>query len=74
MPQAQADKRSREALNRFVAGESTHISHLTSRTLVCDLRHALEKQGYSAKSCQADRGTQWVTPKRTICGSVLTVV
>ena len=30
------------------------------------------KQGYSAKSCHGDRGTQWVTRKRTICGSVLT--
>ena len=50
-----------------------HISHLTSRALACDLRYTLEKQGYSAKSCQGDRGTPWVTPKKTICGSVLTV-
>ncbi len=31
------------------------------------------KQGYSAKLCQADRGTQWVTRKTTNCGLVLTV-
>ncbi len=31
------------------------------------------KQGYSAKLCQADRGTQWVTRKTSNCGLVLTV-
>jgi len=45
----------------FVGIEEARISHLTSRTLARDFRKPLEKQVYSAKSCHADRGTQWVT-------------
>ena len=50
----------------------TRISQMTSPVLACDLRYTLEKQGCSAKLCQADRGTQWVTAKTRICVSVLT--
>jgi hypothetical protein len=50
----------------------SHISQMTLRTLACDLRQPLEKQGCSANSCHADRGTRWVTAKTRTCGSVLT--
>jgi len=48
------------------------ISQIVSPVLACDLRYTLEKQRCSAKACHADRGTQWVTAKTRICGSVLT--
>ena len=50
----------------------TRISHLTSHTLARDLRQTLENQGCGRSTCQGDRGTQWVTRKTIICGSVLT--
>jgi hypothetical protein len=58
-------------LNADVIG-LPRISHLTSHTLARDLRQTLEKQSCGRSTCQDDRGTQWVTPKRTICGSVST--
>ena len=48
------------------------ISQMTSLASACDLRHTPEKQGFAAKMCQGDRGTQWVTRRTRICGSVLT--
>ena len=45
---------------------------MTSFALARDLRYTPAKQGYSANSCHADRGTRWVTPKTTICGLVST--
>jgi len=48
------------------------ISQLTSRALARDLRLILGKQGFGRSTCHGDRETRWVTPKRTICVSVLT--
>jgi len=51
----------------------TRIPQMTFFSPARDLRQAPEKQGCSANSCHAHRGTQWVTAKLTICESVLTV-
>jgi hypothetical protein len=50
------------------------ISQMTLFALACDLRKTLEKLGCSANSCHAHGGTQWVTAKAGICGSVSTAV
>ena len=50
----------------------TRISQVTSRALARDLRQILGKQGFGRSTCHGDRETRWVTPKRTICVSVLT--
>ncbi len=34
----------------------SRISQVVSLASACDLRYTLERQGHSAKSCQADRG------------------
>lgn len=60
------------AFKSFVILVLTRISQIVSPVLACDLRYTLEKQRCSAKACHADRGTQWVTAKTRICGSVLT--
>jgi hypothetical protein len=74
-------KRFRETIERIEGGPvplerqmitPTHISHLTPHTLARDLRQTHKRQGSGRSTCQADRGTRWVTRKTTICGSVLT--
>ena len=58
----------------YVGQSTARISQMTSLALARNLRHTPTKQGYSANSCYADRGTRWVTAKTRICGSILTDV
>ena len=58
---------------KFQTMRLPRISQMTSFALARDLRYAPARQGFSANSCHADRGTRWVTAKTRICGSILTV-
>lgn len=64
--------RRRESWKRSFEKVLSRISQIASLALACDLRQTLEKQGYSASSCHAEGGTQWVTAKTRNCGLVLT--
>jgi len=52
----------------------SRISQMNPARTARDLRQTPENKGLLRTTCQCDRGTQWVTAKPRICGSVSTVV
>ena len=66
-PTLTAEDNAKELLNIYA-----RIPQISRLTLARNLRQTLGKEEFGRSTCQSDRGTQWVTAKKGICGSIST--